>query len=53
MLLAADWAAGRHRALPDAQQCFEFALDPDVDILTSFRAQEMQSFHNGPPRGAD
>jgi|1185.fasta_scaffold730192_2 hypothetical protein len=40
-------AACEHTVFSDAQQRFEFTVDPDIDILPGAGADEMQPFHGG------
>ena len=47
MLLAASRASRANGAAANAQQRVELAIDPDVDVLTRCRADEMQMFHGG------
>lgn len=47
MALVTDRAAREHSVAPDAQQRFELAVDPDIDVLTGAGADEMQPFHGG------
>ena len=47
MGLVANRAAGANAVVSDTQERFEFAVDPDVDVLPSDRADKMQPFHDG------
>ena len=46
MALAADRAAREHVVALDAQQGIEFAVDPDVDISSGLRTNEVQMLHD-------
>ena len=45
MALAAHRAAGEDMVGPNAQKCFQFAVDADIDVLASPRADKVQPFH--------
>src|SRR5438876_11320200 len=45
--LAANWATRENVLVPNAQECVEFAVDADIDVLLRMGAGEMQPFHAG------
>ena len=47
MVCVADRAAREDAVFSDAQQRFEFTVDPDIDVLSGARTDEMQPFHSG------
>ena len=54
MTFPANGTPGEHVVASDAQERFEFAVDPDVDVLPGLGTDEMQPFHGGlrAPMGA-
>ena len=47
MTFTANGTPGEDVIVSDAQERFEFAVDPDVDVLPGVGADEMQPFHGG------
>ena len=47
MTFPANGTPGEDVIVSDAQERFEFAVDPDVNVLPGVGADEMQPFHGG------